>query len=552
MIELIVDNFAGGGGASVGIEMALGRPVDIAVNHDAAALAMHKANHPRTLHLLEDVFEVDPVKVAMGRPVGLCWFSPDCKHFSKAKGGKPVSKRIRGLAWVAVRWAATVKPRVIILENVEEFTTWGPLGPDNRPCPKRRGKTFKAFIRRLEGEGYRVEWRELRACDYGAPTIRKRLFLVARCDGQPIVWPAPTHGDPADPRVQRGRLLPWRTAAECIDWSIPCPSIFERKRPLAEATCRRIARGVMKYVVEAADPFIVKFRFNNDGASIRKPLPTITAGSYKKRPGGAGHALGLCVPTLVTNTTGHAPQDVRKPFPTIATGGHQMLAGATLVQTGYGERRGQTPRVPGLKKPLGTAVGGQKHALVAAWLAKHNGGVVGQIPDQPIGTVTSKDHHSLVTAFLSHQYSSNTCGGQGSPNQPMKTVTASGQHHALVKAFLTKFYGQGTGSSLKDPAPTTTQCNHVGLVTVEGTEYIITDIGLRMLQPPELFAAQGFPSWYRIKPEVRGKPMTKTDQVRMVGNSVCPPLAAAIVRSNCAGMVVERGSQVRMFGKGVK
>lgn len=255
-MELIVDNFAGGGGASTGIELATGRSVDIAINHDPAAIAMHRANHPSSKHYCENVWDVDPVEACAGRPVGLAWFSPDCKHFSKAKGGKPVEKAIRGLAWVAIRWAKLVRPRVIILENVEEFTTWGPL-LDNRPDPKRKGQTFRRFVHALKRYGYRVEWNELRACDYGAPTIRKRFFLVARCDGQPIMWPEPTHGDPSTLFVASGMLHPWRTAAEIIDWTIPCPSIYDRKKPLCENTMRRIARGLKKFVLDNPHPYIV-------------------------------------------------------------------------------------------------------------------------------------------------------------------------------------------------------------------------------------------------------------------------------------------------------
>lgn len=277
--EIVVDNFAGGGGASTGIKMAIGRDVDIAINHDPAAIAMHKANHPYTEHYNESVWDIDPVTATGGRPVGLCWFSPDCKHFSKAKGGKPVDKNIRGLAWVALKWAATVRPRVIMLENVEEFKTWGPLLGD-RPDPNQKGRTFNCFVNALRRHGYQVDWRELRACDYGAPTIRKRFFLIARCDGRPIVWPKPTHGDPSSLKVQSGELKPWHTAAECIDWSIPCPSIFERKKPLAENTLRRIAKGLQKFVIDNPQPFIVQVNHGGEnfrGADFDKPFPTVTA-----------------------------------------------------------------------------------------------------------------------------------------------------------------------------------------------------------------------------------------------------------------------------------
>lgn len=427
--DLVVDNFAGGGGASLGIEMALGRSPDIAVNHDPEAVALHAENHPATRHLCESVWDVDPEEVTDGRRVALAWFSPDCTHFSKAKGGKPRSKKIRGLAWVVIRWAKAVRPRVIILENVEEFRTWGPLLDDGQPCPQRRGATFRRWICDLEACGYQVEVRELRACDFGAPTTRKRLFVIARSDGQPISWPAATHG--------AGAAQEHRTAAECIEWSVPCPSIFERKRPLAENTMRRIARGVQRFAIDAERPFIAP------GAAAISP---------------------------------------------------------TLIQTGYGERRGQAPRVPGLHRPLGTVVaGGVKHALVAAFLSKHYGG--------------------------------NYTGAGVALDGPLHTVTAV-DHHALVSAFLTKYYGEGTGQELAAPMHTVTAKHRFGLVAVCGHRYAIRDIGMRMLIPRELFRAQGFPDSYRIDIGLGGKMLTKTAQVRMAGNSVCPPIAAALVRAN--------------------
>ena len=458
--ELIVDNFAGGGGASLGIEKAVGRPIDIAVNHDAEALAMHRANHPGTHHLCSDVFDVDPLKVTNGRPVGLAWFSPDCTHFSRAKGGKPKDKRIRGLAWVVVRWAAAVRPRLICLENVEEIASWGPLDGNGRPCKKRRGQTFQHWWAHLEKLGYQVEMRTLSAHEYGAPTIRKRLFVIARRDGMPIIWPEPTHG-------RKGR--PYRTAAECIDWSVQCPSIFERRRPLAEATLARIARGVRKFVIEAEEPFLV-------------------------------------------------PSEA---------------AVATLIQTGYGERPGQAPRVPGIDKPLGTVVaGGCKHALVAAFLAKHFGGneSPGWPMDRAVSTVTAKDHHALVATHMVKL--KGTARHGFAMNGPMHTVQAGGQHYGEVRSFLTKFYGRSSGQSVAEPAHAVTARAKLGIVNVCGSQYRIRDIGMRMLTPRELFRAQGFEDDYVIDPEYNGKPLTKTAQIRMCGNSVCPPLAEAIVRAN--------------------
>jgi len=484
---LVVDNFAGGGGASLGIALALGRGPDIAVNHDAEAIAMHLANHPETHHYCESVWDVDPIKACGGEPVSLAWFSPDCKHFSKAKGGKPVEKGIRGLAWIVVRWAKAVRPALIVLENVEEFQTWGPLADDGRPDPARKGYTYRSWVRKLEGAGYRVEARELRACDYGAPTIRKRLFVIARCDGLPIVWPAPTHGP--------GRALPWRTAAECIDWSLPCPSIFGRKRPLAENTLRRIARGMWKHVLEAADPFIVPLTHHGDARthSIRDPFPTVTA----------------------------------------AHRGELAYISPTLIQTGYGERPGQVPRVPGLDKPLGTVVaGGAKHALVAAFLAKHYGGHEGSGASlrQPFATVTTIDHHALVSSHLLKLYGSSA---QGVPlAEPMPTVTAGGGHLAEVRAFLLKYYSTDGQPDLRTPMHTVTTKDRFGLVTVAGEDYAIVDIGMRMLTPRELARAQGFPDSYRLCDVDTSLPLSKTAQVRMIGNSVCPPMARAIVAAN--------------------
>ena len=490
--ELVVDLFAGGGGASTGIEAAIGRHVDIAVNHDAAAVSLHQANHPQTHHFVSDVFEVDPLVVTDGQPVGLLWASPDCKHFSKAKGGKPVSKRVRGLAWVVVKWAKLVRPRIICLENVEEFQTWGPLAADGRPCPQRKGSTFARWKGQLQALGYQVEHRELRACDYGAPTIRKRLFLVARCDGMPIVWPDATHA--AKPAKGSG-MKPWRTAAECIDWSLPCPSIFERERPLAEATLRRIAHGVMRYVVNAAEPYVVRI-------------------------GHTGHGDGGKV------------RGIHDPLSTVTSKAEHLLCSPTLVQTGYGERTGQAPRVPGLDKPLGTVVAGaSKHALVAAFLAKHYTGVVGSELQQPIGTVTATDHHSLVAAnMVKLRGTSNSA----SAAEPLHTISAGGQHHAEVRAFLTAYYGSDQDTPLDEPMHTVTTKPRFGLVTVAGQQYQIADIGMRMLQPRELYTAQGFPASYIIDRGADGRTLPKDAQVRMCGNSVCPPLADALVRANYA------------------
>lgn len=529
--EIIVDSFAGGGGASEGIAQALGRGPDVAINHDAEAIALHKANHPRTTHYQESVWQVDPVAVCAGRKVGLMWLSPDCKHFSKAKGGKPVSKKIRGLAWIAIRWAAAVRPRVIVLENVEEFRTWGPVLDDGRPCPVRKGKTFRAFVRKIERLGYEVQHRELRACDYGAPTIRKRLFMIARCDGEAIRWPVPTHG--------KGRDLPWRTAAECIDWSLPCPSIFERKKPLAPNTQRRIARGLDRFVLNNPRPFIVSLTHHGGdrAKSIDVPFATITGANRGEK--------ALIAPTLVQTGYGERPDLWR-----CADCGYEYDRGdlpvCGCVKCGSEADPllvpGQAPRAPGLDKPLGTVVaGGQKHALVAAFLAKHfserkPGEVMAADLFDPAPTVTTVDHSALVTSHLEVMHG--TSGG-ASMREPMQTVLGGGNHLAEVRAFMVAYYGnEKDGGTLFDPARTVTSKERFGLVTVHGIEYVIADIGMRMLAPRELYRAQGFPESYKIDVLFNGKPLTKTAQVRMCGNSVCPPLARAIVLAQFHGEVV--------------
>lgn len=498
--ELVVDLFAGGGGASTGIEQAIGRPVDIAINHDPEAISLHAANHPQTIHHTADIFEVDPMEATRGQPVGLLWASPSCTHFSRARGGVPVSKQLRSLGWVVVRWAAAVRPRVIICENVVEWRDWGPLRK-GRPCQRRKGRTFRQWVGHLRNLGYRVEIRELVAADYDTPTIRRRLFVVAVRDGGEVVWPKPSHS-----RYGTDGLPRWRAAAECIDWSLPVPSIFGRKRPLADATLRRIAKGVMRYVVDAAEPFIVPLRgtssSHTSSHSLHDPLSTVSAG-------GTHH--GLIVPTL--------------------------------IQQGYGERKGQSPRVPGLENPLGTIVsGGGKHALVAAFLAKHYTGVVGASLKDPMPTVTSVDHNALVAATLIQTgHGEGTCGtkrfshGIKEIREPLNTITASGSNGAMVAALLCKYYGnERDGIDITEPMHTIPTKDRFGLVTVhlEGEPYIIADIGMRMLQPHELYLAQGFPPNYCISHGADGKPLTKTAQVRMVGNSVCPSVARALVAAN--------------------
>ncbi|QWL69379.1 DNA cytosine methyltransferase [Aeromonas hydrophila] len=544
--EIVVDNFAGGGGASTGIEMALGRSPEIAINHDPDAISMHTVNHPTTEHYCESVWDIVPRDVVAGRPVGLVWLSPDCKHFSKAKGSTPVSKKIRGLAWVTLRWAATVRPRVIMLENVEEFQTWGPLLIDaegnTRPDPAKKGRTFNSFINALRRQGYKVEWRELRACDYGTPTIRKRLFLIARRDGAPIVWPKPTHGDPASAEVKAGKLLPWPTAADVIDWSIPCPSIFERKRPLAENTLRRIAKGLERFVINAAEPFIVNTRNGErEGQQPRirgidQPLWTVTA---------QGSQGAICIPTLAPFITEHAnashqrnmPAD--EPLRTICAqvkGGHFALV-APVIARQFGNSVGQS-----VEGPLGTVMAkADKSQLVTAFLAKHYTGVVGAELTQPLPTVTTVDHNALVTSHLVKLRG--TCQHGQPVTEPMPTITAGGLHIGEVRAFLLKYYGTDSTIPCSEPLHTVTTRDRFGLVTVRGEDYQIVDIGMRMLEPHELFAAQGFPADYVIDHDATGKKFTKTAQVARCGNAVCPPLAAALVRANlpemCADAQVE-------------
>ena len=519
--EIIVDNFAGGGGASTGIEMATGRSVDIAINHDPDAIAMHKTNHPDTEHFCESVWDINPREAVNGRPVALVWLSPDCKHFSKAKGGKPVEKKIRGLAWIALKWAATVKPRVIMLENVEEFQTWGPL-IDGKPCPKRKGRTFASFKNALRRQGYIVEHRELKACDYGAPTIRKRLFLVARRDGQKIIWPKPTHGDPKSKEVKSGKLQPWRTAAECIDWSLPCPSIFERKKPLAENTLKRIAKGIQRFVIDSPDPFIVVNTTDNPPQSIFSPLKTVTTGNHHY----------LVTPTIARQfgaSLGHKITDPLGTITPVGMGKSQLVA-AFLTRIGQTGGHGHYINDP--NDPLTTITTKAEHLFIAANLCKHYGGGYtgpGSALTKPVPTVTSVDHTSLVTSHMIKLKGSNI--GQ-QVNEPIHTITAGGLHFGEVRAFLLKYYGTNIGHKPDQPLQTITAKHRFGLVTVAGEDYQIVDIGMRMLQPHELFKAQGFPDNYIINVDHTGKAYPKAKQVARCGNAVPPPFAEHLVRAN--------------------
>ena len=453
--ELIVDNFAGGGGASTGIEDATGCCVDIAINHDPEAIKMHKANHPYTEHYCEDVWQVDPVKACKGYPVGLAWFSPDCKHFSKAKGGKPKDKFIRGLAWVACRWAGLVRPRVIMLENVEEFKTWGPLNRGHHPIKSKQGKTFEKFVQQLMDLGYELQFKELVAADYGAPTMRKRFFMIARCDGKPIVWPKPTHGPADSAEVKAGLIKPYIGAYTQLDFSLPCPSIFDTSeeikkkygiravRPLARKTMDRIARGVKKFVLDNPDPFVIE----DESEDIKMPI-------------------------LIQYHSETTKDEVR-----------------------------------------------------------------GQGIENPIMTVDSSNRYGLVTSFISKFYKSGT--GQDI-REPLHTITAGDGHFGEVRAFLTKYYGSGTGQDIKEPLDTITAQDRFGLVTIYGTEYQIVDIGLRMLEPKELYGCQGFPEDYIIDRDCEGKGYPRAEQVRRCGNAVCPPIPTALVRANLKDLCVAK------------
>ena len=595
--KLIVDNFAGGGGASTGIEMATGISVDIAINHDPEAIKMHKANHPSAKHYCESVWDVDPVEACAGHPVALAWFSPDCKHFSKAKGGTPVEKEIRGLAWVAVKWASTVKPDVIMLENVEEFQTWGPLRAKRdektgrvlvkdfsdridinqkkgkprlrvaepreivpfklqamEPDPKRKGKTFRKFVKALRNLGYEVEYRELVAADYGAPTMRKRFFLIARCDGKPIVWPEPTHGPADSEAVKAGLLKPYVGAYTQLDFSLPCPSIFDTAeeikekygiravRPLAPKTMERIARGLKKFVLENPEPFIIQCNHGGERRpqDIREPMPTIT-GKH-----GYGVVEPKLAPCVMCNNTNNIGASVESPLPTITTENRNFVVAPTLIQyhseTASGEVRGQK-----LDEPIMTVDGSNRYGLVTSFLHKYyDGGYTGagDSVENPLPTVTSWDHNSIVTANLIQM--NNHCDGRDI-TEPLPTITAGDGHFGEVRAFLIKYYGNQTVHDVREPLDTITTKDRFGLVTIAGVDYQIVDIGLRMLEPKELYGCQGFPDDYIIDHDYTGKTYPRSEQVRRCGNAVCPPIPAALVRANLPEMCkCERTKNMRI------
>lgn len=534
--EIIVDNFAGGGGASTGIELATGRPVTIAINHDPDAVLMHKTNHPYTEHYQVSIWDADPEKLCQGRQVGLAWFSPDCKHFSKAKGGKPVDKNIRGLAWIVLRWAGTVRPRVIILENVEEFQTWGPVRK-GKPVKSKQGETFNQWLSQLKALGYEIEYRELRACDYGAPTIRKRFFLIARCDGNPIVWPEPTHAPADSPEVKSDKCLPYRTAAECIDFDLPCPSIFERKKPLAINTQRRIARGLDKFVINEGKPFIVPIGYGeNKGQKPRvqdidKPVSTVVS-SCKQY---------LCTPYLTKFQQHSKGQSLSNPFDTVMPGATRFaLMAPSLIQyhseTAKGEVRGQK-----LNEPILTVDGSNRYGLQVPYLTKYYSGADQSFScKSPLHTITTKDRMSICNGYLTILRNNMDCR---SVNEPLNTITTSGAHFAYTKVYIRKY---AAGCNLGNWPKVREMLNlytdwciyddEVLIIRIGNFEYFISDIGLRMLQPKELYMAQGFPADYIIDRDYTGKEYKKTKQVARCGNAVPPAFAKALVQANLPEM----------------
>ncbi len=600
--EMIIDNFAGGGGASTGIEFATGRAVDAAINHDPDAILMHRTNHPQTRHYCESVWDIDPWEVTRGRPVGLAWFSPDCKHFSKAKGSKPVDRNIRGLAWIVLKWAGTVKPRVIILENVEEFQTWGPVRK-GKPVKSRRGETFRKWKEQLQVLGYEIEHRELVAADYGAPTIRKRFFLIARCDGKKIIWPERTHAPKDSEEVKNGKCKPWRGAAEIIDWTIPCPSIFDTTdeikekygiravRPLAVNTQKRIARGIEKFVLQNKEPFIVPIGYGERKGQaprvhdIKEPVSTVVSSGKQY----------LCQPErspfiVQVNHKGEQfrGQELKEPIPTI-TGKHgyglatpvmtaiavskaeQCLAMPSLIQ--YHTEQSERVRGQGMDEPIMTLDAANRYGLSVAYLAEYfqNGRPLDV--NSPLHTSTTKDRECLCMAHMEKFFSGGYTGNGSDANTPLGTVTAV-DHNGLVETFISKFYKTGIGQKPDEPLHTvTTSAGHFGVVTVKmsrsemnlhhwnevrellnaycgyaiaedeillldvnGTLYFISDIGLRMLTPRELYAANGFPPDYIIDHDYTGKAYGKTKQVARCGNAVPPPFAEALVRANLPEM----------------
>lgn len=564
--ELIIDNFAGGGGASTGIELATGMPVDIAINHDEDAISMHKVNHPHTVHYQEDVFAIDPEKVTGGRPVGIAWFSPDCKHFSRAKGGKPVDKKIRGLSWVIIKWAmSSVEPRCIFMENVPEIQTWGPLthveDKGLYPDTARAGETFKGFIsiltsgidkdhpalkecceflhidldgeeaqKLIKGLGYKVDWRELKACDYGAPTIRKRFYLIARNDGKPIVFPKPTHG--------KGKgLKPYRTASECIDWSIPCPSIFDRKKPLKPNTLRRIARGLDKFVIKNNKPFIMQVNYDNTPQDVDKPISTITAVNKHYA------VKAKLTPYIVSNNTNNAPHSVEQSMPTVTTGVRNYVCSAYISKYYSGESQAGSD----IGEPLSTVTAIDHNAFVTLNLTSRYGNGIdgrGSAMDKPMPTVTGTPHSGIVA--------SNLCvlrkNMDGKPlDKPLPTITTSGGHFAQITTYLEKIdttqdlhNWDKVRALLNEYADYNIADDEILIIEINGEKHFISDVGMRMLRAKELMLAQGFPIDYVLDIESAiGKKYCEAKQIARMGNAVCPPVAEALIRANCPEMATK-------------
>ena len=648
--DCFVDSFAGGGGASTGIEMATGHPVDVAINHNEAAIMMHRRNHPFTEHYIEDIWQVNPETAVRGRHVRLAWFSPDCKHFSRAKGAALVDKKIRGLAWVVLKWAAAVRPDVIMLENVPEFTTWGPVRK-GKPVKSKAGQTYQKWLKQLQDLGYEVETRKLCAADYGAPTIRTRFHLIARCDGKKIVWPERTHAPRDSQEVKRGELKPWRSAAEVIDFSLPCPSIFASKaeikeqygvnamRPLKENTLRRIARGLDKFVIKSAEPFIVPVGYGENKGQlprvhdIKEPLSTVVSStkqyvcdplmtpySVECNHGGerqprelsnpfntvtgkytGGVASPVVTPYVMCNNAGNVPHGMDEPVPTITTGDRNFLTAPTLIQY-HTEQSAKEVRGQGLEEPIQTVDAANRYGLSAAWLTQYFGGEGHyHSVEKPLATITTMEREGVTAAYLSEYYGNGRDGID--IEEPAQTITAK-DREALSTAFLSKFFTGVDGADLNDPAPTVTAVDHnsmvlshlahfkgkdkgqhpldplmtvtardgqfadiratvvkwdghtdlgywnevrkmlnqycgysladdeILLLNIRGAWYFISDIGLRMLTPRELYDAMGFPHDYIIDRDINGNAITRADQVARCGNAVCPAVAEALVRAN--------------------
>ena len=546
--EIYVDNFAGGGGASTGIELATGQPISIAINHDESAIMMHRRNHPWTEHYREDVWMIDPVKACRGRRVRLAWFSPDCKHFSRAKGAALCDKKIRGLAWVVLRWAGLVRPDVIMLENVPEFVTWGPVRK-GRPVKSKAGQTCRKWKSQLEALGYKIESRNLCAADFGAPTIRTRFCLVARCDGQPIKFPERTHAPRNSPEVKSGKLKPWRSAAEIIDWSLPCFSIFESKeqikarygvhaiRPLADKTLRRIAMGLDKFVLKSAEPYIMSNNENNQPHGMGDPVPTITAGNRNF----------LCTPTLIQyhseKTAQGRGQTVRDPLCTVDASNRYGLTSAYLTEY-FSTGRPRT-----VKEPMNTLTALDRDNLTVVSMTKFFGGVVGAKMQEPLPTVTAVDHNALQAVHLAHFKGKDK--GQ-TPRDPLMTVTATDGQFAVIQTKIVKWDGeQDLRFWTQIRALLNRYCGYeladdeILLLMIGGAHYFISDIGLRMLTPRELYDAMGFPHDYIIDRDVDGKPISRAAQVARCGNAVCPAISEALTRANLPECPAKRVGSMR-------